>query len=209
MYEIVFILLFVTLMLVSVLMVVYGLSGLSTVKAGKVSKHCPRIVLYNSKDYGVISVDGRTVSVSGMLHLAVCGNSMRDYNILDGQEIYARRYEDDESKVSIEDHPVLVLKITKASFYDSQYKLRKFVDYGSLNNTDIEWETVFERNTDRIKMGKEDFIRKCLVKVEKLKKLGITGQVVLSETYDEEKNYYDYSLHPVTTICASVEYVIS
>ena len=50
MYEFVFAILFVLLMGVSMGLVASGLVGLSTAKAGKVSKPCPRYVFYNRSD---------------------------------------------------------------------------------------------------------------------------------------------------------------
>lgn len=44
-----------------------------------------------------------------MLHLAVSGNSMRDYDIQNGQEIYTKPYGEEE-KERIVDHPIHVLK---------------------------------------------------------------------------------------------------
>ncbi len=208
MYETVFAILFIVLMGVSVGLVVSGLIGLSTAKAGKVSKPCPRYVFYNRSDNGKISVDGRPVDVSKMVHLAVCGNSMKDYDIFDGQEIYAMPISTDADKRIIQDHPVLIFRITNAKIFDSQYKLRKFVDYGNLGYSDAQWDDVFEKNAQRIKLRREDFVRKCLIKADKLKRLQVGDEVALSETFDEDANAYDYSLHPVDTIFATVEYAV-
>ena len=208
MYEIVFTILFIVLMGVSVGLVVSGLIGLSTAKAGKVSKPCPRYVFYNRSDNGKISVDGRSVDVSKMVHLAVCGNSMKDYDIFDGQEIYAHRISSEAEKRNIQDHPVLIFRITNAKIYDSQYKLRKFVDYGNLENSDKDWDHVYEKNAQRIKLNREDFVQKCLIKSKRLKRLQMGDEVALSETFDEDANVYDYSLHPVDTIYATVEYTV-
>ncbi len=205
-YEVFFIILFVLLMGTSAGLVLLGFVRLETVKAGKVSKTCPRVVFMNRRDNGRITVDGRTIDVSGMLHLAVCGNSMRDYDIWDGQEIYAQRIVDDADKRNINDYPVVVFDIVKAKFYDSQYKLRKFVGYGCLDYSDDDWEAIYEKNKARIKINKEEFVRKCLVKAENLKSQDVSCDVVLSETYDEEAGKHDYSLHPVNTVFAIVEY---
>lgn len=204
-YEIVFLLLFVGFMLLSVGLVMSGLKGVRTAKAGKVSKHCPRLVFYDRSDNGTISVGGLTIDVSKMLHLVVFGNSMKDYDIWDGQEIYAKRISEEEKR-KITDYPVLVFQITNAKFYDSQFKLRKFVNYGKIDNAEVEWAAIYDKDRNRIKINKEDFVQKCRIKAKKLNAFGISGDVALSETYDEEANCYDYSLHPVNTIYAVVKY---
>lgn len=207
-YEIVFVFLFLALMAVAFGVVLTSTVLVGTIKAGKVTKHCPRFVFLNQKGNGRLRVDGQIVDVSKMLHLTVCGNSMRDYQIVDGQEIYAQYIESDDEKNHIPDHPVLVFSISNAGILDSQYKLRKFVDYGYLGYGNDEWGTVFDRNSERIKIERQAFLEKCRIKAEKLQKSGIAGRVALSETYDEDNELYDYSLHPVNTIIASVEYAV-
>lgn len=208
MYEIVFVFLFSILMLLSVCMVLFSTIGVGTVKAGRVTKHCPRFVFCGRNESGKILVDGQVVDVSHMIHLSVCGNSMKDYGIVDHQEIYATAFTSEKEKEAISDFPVLVFKITDAPFYDSQYKLRKFIAYGDIDNTEKNWGDIFDKNKDKIKIEKSDFISRCNAKASKLASDNIKGRVALSATYNEDEGFYDYSLHPVNTIYAAVEYAV-
>lgn len=208
MYEIVFVFLFSILMLLSVCMVIFSTIGVVTVKAGRVTKHCPRFVFCSRNESGKILVDGQVVDVSHMIHLSVCGNSMKDYGIVDHQEIYATAFTSEKEKEAIADFPVLVFKITNAPFYDSQYKLRKFIAYGDIDNTEKNWGDIFDKNKEKIKIEKADFISRCIAKASKLASDNIKGHVALSATYNEDDGFYDYSLHPVDTIYAAVEYAV-
>lgn len=208
MYEIVFVVLFTTLMILSVCLAVINIAGVETVKAGRVTKHCPRFVFCGRNDSGKILVDDQMVNVSHMIHLSVCGNSMKDYGITDHQEIYATALSTEEEKNGIADYPVLVFKITNASFYDSQYKLRKFIGYGEVGYQPTAWGDLYDRNSERIKIEKEAFVNRCLEKASRLVASRVGGRVALSATYNEEDDCYDYSLHPISTIYAAVEYVV-
>ena len=63
--------------------------------------------------------------MSGLDYLYVYGNSMKDYNIFNGQYVFVDPYQTMDEKQSIQTHPVLVFDITEQKI-QSKYKLRKF-----------------------------------------------------------------------------------
>lgn len=198
----------VLLLLFSAMIAVRGFRVGSTIKAGKVDKFCLRVGLYGRHDTDFIEVDGQTVKVTDYEHFIVRGNSMSDFGIRDGQEVYVRPYSADE-KLMIRTYPIIAFDIIKPVFLDSRYKLRKFVCYIDLSSVD--WEEVYERKKDRIKpdVSKHDFIEMCTAKASKYREKDRgNNKFVLSETYDEECKKHLYSLHPVNTIHAAVKYIV-
>lgn len=198
----------VLLLLFSAMIAVRGFRVGSTIKAGKVDKFCFRIGLYERHDTNYIEVDGQTVKVTDYEHFIVRGNSMSDFGIRDGQEVYVRPYSADE-KLTINTYPIIAFEIINPVFLDSRYKLRKFVSYIDLSS--VNWEEVYEAKKNRIRpdVSKHDFIEMCTTKASKYsEKDRGDNNFVLSETYDEECKKHLYSLHPVNTIHAAVKYIV-
>ena len=179
-----------------------NIKSLPVVKAGKVTKPCKEIKRIFGYMPSVISINGIKRDVSKDLQMIVCGNSMQNYNIYDGQRIYVKAMEDEE-KNQITRYPVLVFHIVNGELGDAKYKLRKFVGYVDNENLN----DLFVSKQDRIKVSEDIFVSQCEEKLRKLR-LKESVRLVLSETYDEDQKAILYSLHPVTTIFGKVEFAM-
>ena len=179
-----------------------NIKSLPVVKAGKVTKPCKEIKRIFGYMPSMISINGIKRDVSKDLQMIVCGNSMQNYNIYDGQRIYVKAMEDEE-KNQITRYPVLVFHIVNGELGDAKYKLRKFVGYVDNDN----FKDLFVSKQDRIKVSEDIFVSQCEEKLRKLR-LKESVRLVLSETYDEDKKAILYSLHPVTTIFGKVEFAM-
>lgn len=180
---------------------IVGLRLVLVAKAGKVDKFFWKYKLSSCKIPKEIKCGNDTIVVSGLDYLYVYGNSMKDYNIFNGQYVFVDPYQTMDEKQSIQTHPVLVFDITEQKI-QSKYKLRKFVCYINLNNVD--WNAVYTNCSSRIRVSQEDFIQECIKKGSNLKNK--ETKYILSETFDEEKERYSYSLHPVECLYAKVKY---
>lgn len=201
MYNIAFLIIISILLLSPLLNFIIGLRWVLVAKAGKVDKFFWKYKLSSCKIPKEIKCGNDTIVVSGLNHLYVYGNSMKDYNILNGQYVFVDPYKTMYEKQSIETYPVLVFDITEQKI-QSKYKLRKFVCYINLNNVD--WNAVYTDCSSRIRVSQKDFIQECIKKGSSLKNKG--SKYILSETFDEEKERYSYSLHPVECLYAKVKY---
>ncbi|MCQ2078027.1 MAG: hypothetical protein MJZ20_13550 [Bacteroidaceae bacterium] len=180
-----------------------SLRRVSTVKAGNVLKYCPATKCRVGSKPRQIQVNGAYVDVSSLEQLVVCGNSMHDYRINNGQTVFVSRINDKES---ISTHPVVVFNITNAPSHQSKYKLRKMVSYAE--GYDQDWNVIYRENNNRIRISQNDFVTMCQNKVKKMQEAGIVNErFIVSETYDEDLHEYRYSLHPVSTLYAKVKYV--
>lgn len=192
-----------TIMIVGMLaFLVLSIQTLPVVKAGKVTKPCKEKNWVLGKMPPKLRINGVRKDVSKDIQMVVCGNSMKNYNIFDGQRIYVREITD-KDKGEIKRFPVLVFKIVNGEDGDAKYKLRKFVGYV----TDDNFKEAYKTYRDRIKVSEETFVAQCTPKYKELRKKN-TGKFVLSETYDEDKDVVLYSLHPVDTILGKVEYAM-
>lgn len=182
-----------------------SLRRVSTVKAGNVLKYCPATKCRVGSKPRQIQVNGAYVDVSSLEQLVVCGNSMHDYRINNGQTVFVSRI-NDKDKESISTHPVVVFNITNAPSHQSKYKLRKMVSYAE--GYDQDWNVIYRENNNRIRISQNDFVTMCQNKVKKMQEAGIVNErFIVSETYDEDLHEYRYSLHPVSTLYAKVKYV--
>lgn len=175
-----------------------------TAKAGKVSKFAWGIKLAYDMPKTIKCGDS-VISVANLKSLYVHGNSMKDYQILDGQYVFVKPFDSEKERASIKTCPVLVFNITNAKI-QSKYKLRKFICYVDVEN--IDWESIYKNNQERIRVSKGNFIDTCTKKAGKLNQKN-GHNYILSETFDEEKEEYAYSLHHVSTVYAKVLYACS
>ena len=183
-----------------------SLRRVGTVKAGNVLKYCPATKCRVGSKPRQIQVNGSYVDVSSLEQLVVCGNSMHDYRINNGQTVFVSHI-NDKDKEAILAHPVVVFNITNASSQQSKYKLRKMVSYAEGYNQD--WVAIYNENSTRIRISQNDFVTMCQNKVKKMQETGIVDErLIVSETYDEDLHEYRYSLHPVSTLYAKVRYVV-
>lgn len=174
---------------------------LPVVKAGKVTDPYHKVEKIRGGVPKVINVDGKRVDVSEYVAFYVHGNSMKKYNIKDKQCVFAKPLGEVDN---ILNHPVLVFRIVNHKPDDAEYKLRKYVNL--LDSIDgVDWSAVYEANKERISISKEEFVKQCGEKAERDHDF-LTGKVVLSETFDEAEQKDCYSLHPLTTVYATVEY---
>lgn len=179
-----------------------NMQTLPVVKAGKVTTLCREKCAVFGDIPSSITVNGVKMDVSKDLKMLVNGNSMKNYHIFDGQRIYVKTMTDDE-KGHIKHFPVLVFHIVDGIKGDAKYKLRKFVGYVTDNN----FKELYATYQGRIKVTMETFIGQCTPKYSKLREK-YSEKLVLSETYDEDRNIVLYSLHPVSTILGKVEYAM-
>ncbi len=179
-----------------------NIQTLPVVKAGKVTKPSKEKCTVFGRMPSEIKINGVRKNVSKDFQMLVCGNSMKNYHILDGQRIYVRSIAD-EDKENITRYPVLVFHIVDGAKGDAKYKLRKFVGYV----VDDDFRNLYDSLRDRIKVPVDSFLSQCTPKYKELRKSN-SGKLVLSETYDEDKGIVLYSLHPVSTIMGKVEYAM-
>lgn len=172
-------------------------------KAGKVTKFYWKYKILTGKRPESITCEGKMVNVSAYKTLYVYGNSMKDYDIHNGQEVFVEEL-NKMDKERITDFPVLAIHIYNA-LCQSPYKLRKFVSYIELDH--VNWEEIYEKFHHRIRVTKEQFIEECVKKQHKESPNKIS-RYILSETYDEDAITYHYSLHPVSSLYGIVKYVI-
>lgn len=199
-----FIIVISVILVIQILTICSFIRFLPVAKAGKVSKFYWKYKLLLRKNTKVIECDGEKVDVSSYKGLYVYGNSMKDYAIHNGQEVFVSEYTTEQQKISIQDYPVLVFHIYNMKC-QSPYKLRKFVGYVK-DPSAMNWHNFYNQFKDRIKIKETQFISECRGKLEKLKKS--EGQYILSETYDEDMCTYRYSMHPVSSLYARVMYAV-
>ncbi len=176
----------------------------AVVKAGCVSKFYWRYKLLFGKQPKEIISDGKKVNVASYVALYVYGNSMKDYNIYNGQEVFVEPL-DDAQKENLNNFPVLVFHIHNTKV-QSEYKLRKFVSYIESPIT-TNWEDIFSKLESKIKISKEKFESERRNKTNKL--TNPTIRHILSETYDEDTHTYRYSMHPVSSLYAKALYTVN
>lgn len=171
------------------------------VKAGKVSDFYYKEETLRKKLPQFINVEGERVNISDYVVFYVRGESMRKYKIHDKQLVFMKPMVCIDS---IENHPVLVFRITDPEPDDAEYKLRKFV-YLIDNLNNVNWAEIYEQNKERINIPKEEFITQCANKANKDKDK-LNGKIVLSETFDNKTNKDCYSLHALSTVYGRVDY---
>lgn len=192
-----------TIMILGMLGLLFSsIQSLPSVKAGKVTKLCKEKKWVLGTMPSTIKINGVKFDVSKDLKMLVNGNSMQDYHIYDGQRIYVKTMTEDE-KENIKHFPVLVFHIVEGIKGDAKYKLRKFVGYVTNDN----FKELYITYQSRIKVPMETFIAQCTPKYTKLREK-YSEKLVLSETYDEDKNIVLYSMHPASTILGKVEYAM-
>ena len=198
---------------------IYILSGdlhaIKVVRAGDVGKNVFAVKIIDAPKRTSVRSNNAIEDITNMKTMFVKGNSMRDYHIMDGQTIYVETFINEEQKEHINTYPVLVLELQKKNIllrlFVSQFKLRKFICYID-NIDDVDWGVIFDNHNDgmrRIKLTRQEFIRVIHRKIEEMKqrKEYIENcKYTLSETFDEDKNCYSYSLHQVTKIFGKVRY---
>lgn len=199
----VFFIAFSMMMVGMIIFLIINFKTLPVVKAGKVNKLCST----NRHVFGAmpdtVRINGATVDLSKDKKMLVCGNSMKDYRIVDGQRIYVKEYAEAE-KGNITKFPVLVFRIVDTpNKDDAQYKLRKFVGYVTSND----WGRIYQQFEKRIRISESAFVEQCSIKYGKIPAKERTS-LILSETYDEDKNIILYSLHPTNTVYGKVEYAL-
>lgn len=199
-----FIIVISVILVIQILTICSFIRFLPVAKAGKVSKFYWKYKLLLRKNPKVIECDGEKVDVSSYKGLYVYGNSMKDYAIHNGQEVFVSEYTTEQQKMSIQDYPVLVFHIYNMKC-QSPYKLRKFVGYVE-NPAAMNWRKFYNQFKGRIKISESQFISECQKKQGKLKES--EEQYILSETYDEDTCCYRYSMHPVSSLYARVVYAV-
>ncbi|MDE5612674.1 MAG: hypothetical protein K2I90_11740, partial [Odoribacter sp.] len=98
MYNIAFLIIISVLLFAPLLSFILGLRWHLVAKAGKVDKFFWRYKLSSGKIPKEIKCGDDTITTLELDHLYVYGNSMKDYNILNGQYIFVEPYKTMESK---------------------------------------------------------------------------------------------------------------
>jgi hypothetical protein len=178
-----------------------------TAKAGKANKYVFGFDILPRKGR---TSNGEVVTKSSKYkRLGVIGNSMKDYGILNKRSILIECFSNKDAIMNIINYPVLVLKLHGPHIWcDSKYKLRKFVGYVE-KSPSPNWSSVYEKYKDRVKecVSKDNFIQSCDDSYTKeYDYLKNAERWIVSETYDEYKKEYHYSIHPVNAIYAKVKY---
>lgn len=153
-----------------------------------------------------ISIGDRQIDASKLSHMVVAGDSMKDYNINDGDNVLIETFNSQQKK-NITRYPVVVISLREPRKpFDSDMKLRKFVGYVDDEN----WGDTYERYRDRVKadVTKDDFVASCQKSYGKYQfPLASPRAGVLSETYDADEQSYHYSVHSSDSIYGKVVYV--
>lgn len=184
-----------------IFMLLENTQKLEVARAGRVDKPTNRfkyMKINKSKD------------VTDLKPFAVSGESMKDFEIHDGNVVYVSLFNSLDEKKAIKTHPVLMFTIYNMKKSESRYKLRKFVDYVK-DIQQEDWGVFYEMHKERLvnNISKEDFICMCKQKVSKIMKCNESctnenkGQYILSETFEGN---YRYSLHPVESLYGKVCY---
>ena len=177
-----------------------------TAKAGKVQKFCLKYIPNFEAQPSYIKINEKIIDVRSMIMLYVHGNSMQDYGIHNGEHVLSLPYKTENEKMNIDKNSVLVFKIYKSG-WQSDYKLRKFIDYVDLQN--IDWDKIYTNCHENIKLPKDRFIQHCKEKYDRIKSEEKKLKYILSETYNEEEHIYEYSLHSLPSLYAKVKYTIN
>lgn len=196
-----------TLLLLQVIAILLRIQIVYTVKAGSKDSYHLCFGL-NAKKQDYITVNGEKKNISSLTRLLVRGNSMKDFNISNGQTVFVERLSKSASS-SICDHPVLVFTLKEEKYpLDSTYKLRKFIAYQNLKNVD--WHIVYNTYRERIYIDEEAFVSECKSRRDILKKEdpNFSKKYILSATFLEKENRYHYSIHNVDTVFGQVKYVL-
>ena len=150
-----------------------------------------------------VSVGDCQVDSTDYEQMVAAGDSMKDYNIHNGDSILVSPYSDQEKR-HINRYPVVAIKLRGSKKpFDSDMKLRKFVGYIRETN----WGNAYSLYQARIKpsVSREDFIASCSKSYQKHQfTLSESQPAVLSETYDVDSCRYHYSVHPVDFIYGKV-----
>ncbi|MBR6227705.1 MAG: hypothetical protein IKQ79_05330 [Bacteroidales bacterium] len=153
-----------------------------------------------------ISVDEHYYGTTCYKQMVVAGDSMQDYNIHNGDNIFVDPY-DDQGKLNIKRYPVIAITLREPHLpFDSGLKLRKFVGY--VGNDD--WGAAYDRYISRVKktVTREKFIASCKKSYNKHPfPLENSNSGIISETYDVESCSYHYSVHSVGLVYGKVMFV--
>ena len=185
---------------VQIFMLVENIRVIEVARAGRVDKFTCR--------YNVSRIE-KNEKVKDLKSFVVRGESMRDFEIHNGNIVYVKTFRTIEEKSAITTHPVLMFTIDGIGERQSRYKLRKFVDYVT-NPQNTDWGKFYDSHKDRLsKISKSEFMAMCQTKVEKLKLCNGSFPVdtntlyILSETHEDK---YLYSLHPIDSLYGKVCY---
>jgi len=188
--------------------IITNISFVLTAKAGDINDYHFRysIKKYNNK---YLNVNGQIVDVSHLLQRNVSGESMKDYNIHNGQTIFEQKLTMQEI-LNLQDFPILVYRLEQnenTKLLDSKIKLRKFVGLIDLTETA---NTVYEKYSNRIKIDKECFLDEFNTRQQhlNLNPENKNKKFILSATHSTKLNRYHYSIHAADTVEGIVKYVI-
>lgn len=198
-----FIIIISIILIIQIISICSFIRSCPVAKAGKVSKFYWKYKFLFGKEPRFIDCNGEKINVSSYKELYVHGNSMKDYDIHNGQEVFVSEFKELE-KQSIEGFPVLAFHIYNMKC-QSPYKLRKFVGYVD-NIKARNWTELYYRYRERIKIDENQFISELNKK--SVNDLNLSERYILSETYEDDSNIYRYSLHPVSSLYAKVMYVV-
>ena len=177
-----------------------------TVKAGKANDFRLRYSLMPDVSSSPVKCGTQLIDTSVLKTFKTKGGSMSYSGIKPNHRIYVKPFSNDNEKDGIYTHPVVMFTLTAPRKFDSRFKLRKFIDYVSPQTEN--WLVVYNKHhsDNRIKVSFEDFEDSMREKC-KSNDIKSVSKCVLSETYNEKKCKFEYSLHPVNLLYGKVMFV--
>ncbi len=170
-------------------------------KAGKADKYVFGHTF--ARRLSQISVGESCFALADYEQMVAAGDSMKDYNIHNGDIILVSRY-DETARKNIDHYPVIAIKLQGVHLpFDSDLKLRKFVGY--VGNDD--WNAAYDTYQSRVKksVGRDAFIASCAKSYGK-NRFPLTSPkvAIISETYDVDSQCYHYSVHATDCVYGKV-----
>ena len=174
------------------------------VKAGDVSQVTKLYETINSLNDRAFTYNGKPVSINDYMVFIVEGESMSSSNIHTGDVVFVKELMGD-SRLTITSGKILLLEIQnpKNQQGDAEYKLRKFIDYISMNN--ITDENISNWINEHQIQYTTRFINKFKKSKEELSTLIDDNDLFLcSMTW--HNGDLDYSFHPIKVLVGVVEF---
>lgn len=171
------------------------------VKAGDVAQATELYVAMKSLNNRTFTHNGQYVNINDYKVFIVKGESMSNDNIHTGDVVFVKELIG-ESRLSITNGKILLLEIqnSKNEQGDAEYKLRRFIDYISMNKVNVnEWINEHQIQQDTKFINKFESAKKRLSESTNENDL-----FLCSMTWHEGE--LDYSFHPIKVLVGIVEF---
>lgn len=191
-------------------MLLSSVNSVGVVKAGNVDDFQWIIQLMGEDKPEVIECNGQAISTDGLELRAIRGESMHLYKIHDNYRGLIHIFTEEE-KTSINGMPIVEFKIHERplAIWESHRKLRKFIAYLPLQES-YDFHKIYDTYKAYISIEEDLFVSECeerMVEIRRAWKSYKKDKVlVLSETYDCEKQRNHYSLHRASSLYGRLDY---